>query len=393
MLKSGQRRSRACTLTSVMFALAGMVMLAVVATQAAQARTFTVLHTFIRSDGVTPYGGLTRDKAGNLYGTTEFAGNHTAGNVFKVDPTGRATVLYSFTGRSGDGKDPLGTLLRDQEGNLYGTTRTGVGGAGCGIVFKIDTTGKETRLHHFSGSDGCTPRAGLISDGAGKFYGTTATGGNYGVVFQLSNGKETVLYTFTGTDGDGAFPYGALVRDGSGNLYGTTLNGGDSNNGTVFKLDITGKETILHSFNGTDGASPQSALILDQAGNLYGTAGTVFKIDTAGNNFSVLYAFSGGADGSEAYGALVMDKAGNLYGTTVEGGSPTCNFGLGCGVVFKLDTTGKETVLHRFSGGKDGALPASGLIHDSAGNLYGTAPRGGSNACNGGCGVVFKIRP
>jgi uncharacterized repeat protein (TIGR03803 family) len=393
MLKFMRHRSRARTLTSAMFALAGMVMLAVVATQAAQAQTFTVLHTFIGSDGVTPYGGLTRDKAGNLYGTTEFGGRRTAGNVFKVDPTGAATVLYTFTGRPGDGKDPLGTLLRDQKGNLYGTTRIGVGKAGCGIVFKIDMTGKETRLHHFVGSDGCEPRAGLISNKAGNFYGTTAIGGNYGVVFQLRNGKETVLYTFTGTNGDGAGPYGALVRDNAGNLYGTTLNGGDSNNGTVFKLDITGKETILHSFNGTDGASPQSALILDQAGNLYGTAGTVFKIDTSGNNFSVLYAFSGGADGSEAYGALVMDKTGNLYGTTFEGGSPSCNSGLGCGVVFKLDTTGKETVLHRFSGGKDGALPASGLIRDSAGNLYGTAPRGGSNACNGGCGVVFKVRP
>jgi uncharacterized repeat protein (TIGR03803 family) len=263
-----------------------------------------VLHSFSGTDGSHPTAGLVRDKAGNLYGTTFYGGSAPCGcgTVFKLDPAGTETVLYSFTGGA-DGKFPSGKLLLDAAGNLYGTTSEG--GIvncdnltdGCGVVFKVAPTGTETLLYNFNGgSDGAEPHAGLIRDSAGNFYGTGFSAGDLsrncalnhgcGVVFGLSKtGAESALYTFTnGTDG--ANPAGGLVRDSAGNLYGTTKLGG-AGFGVVFKLDSTGGETVLYTFTGNnDGAGPVTGLVRDSAGNLYGTAvfggdsseGVVFKI-------------------------------------------------------------------------------------------------------------------
>jgi uncharacterized repeat protein (TIGR03803 family) len=202
----------------------------------------------------------------------------------------------------------------------------------------------------------------------------------------------TLLYSFTGKS-DGGIPQGGLVRDPAGNLYGTTSQGGllrdcaASGIGVVFKVDKSGKETVLHNFKGSDGALPLGSLIRDGEGNLYGATfaggvgncfmgkgcGVVFKLDKTGKE-TVLYAFTGGSDGGEPQrgGALIRDKAGNLYGTTVQGGVNCDNQSFGCGVVFKLDKTGKETVLYTFTGGSDGAEPLGGLTRDQAGNLYGS---------------------
>src|SRR5437667_269978 len=173
--------------------------------------------------------------------------------------------------------------------------------------------------------------------------------------------------------------------DKMGNLYGTTLFGGPSFNGnpsgygTVFKVDTSGNETLLHAFtNEPDGANPYAGLVTDKRGNLYGATasggafggGTVFKLDTTGTEI-VLHSFSG-TDGIQPQAGLVMDKAGNLYGTTVFGGAS------GGGTVFKLDTTGTEIVLHSFSGA-DGLFPLAGLVMDEVGNLYGTTDFGGSH--------------
>jgi uncharacterized repeat protein (TIGR03803 family) len=251
----------------------------------------------------------------------------------------------------------------------------------------------------------------VIRDSVGNLYGTTGGGGTFGfgTVFKLdTSGKETVLYSFTG-GADGEFPEAGLVRDVAGNLYSTTIFGGTSGNcnggcGTVFKLDTTGKETVLYSFRNGDGAYPNS-VIRDSAGNLYGTTygggppsfcfgsgcGVVFKVDTTGKE-TVLYTFTGGADGANPYAGLVRDAKGNLYGTTSYGGDMAACKG-GCGVVFKLDKTGKETVLHRFMGA-DGASPYAGLVRDAKGNIYGTTFTGGDLTCVvyvGGCGVVFKL--
>ncbi|HTT84224.1 MAG TPA: choice-of-anchor tandem repeat GloVer-containing protein [Rhizomicrobium sp.] len=312
------------------------------------------------ADGAWPYAGVIADKKGNLYGTTlsggtgayEGCGAYGCGTVFKLAPDGTETVLHSFAGGS-DGAVPIAGLIADKAGNLYGTTDEGGCGSceyGAGTVFKIAPNGTETVLLSFNGSDGNSPRAGLIMDSAGNLYGTTWAGGanEGGDVFELApDGTETVLYNFCSqpncSDGDG--PYAGLLRDSQGNLYGTTsiggANGSCSNGcGTVFKLAPDGTETVLYNFcqqqNCADGADPSAALIADNAGNLYSTTlysnGTVFKLAPNGSE-TVLHSFAGRSDGASPFGSLIMYK-GNLYGTTVQGGDSGCEGG--CGTIFEI---------------------------------------------------------
>jgi uncharacterized repeat protein (TIGR03803 family) len=280
-----------------------------------------------------------------------------------------------------------------------------------------------TTLHAFTGNpDGAGPFQANLLDLNGTLYGTTSLGGTYhlGTIFRRNRyGKETVLYTFTG-GADGAYPNTGLVQDKNGNFYGTTQNSGflsclDFGKmfpgcGTVFRLDTKGALTVLHAFTGgTDGAGPQG-LIIDSAGFLYGTTfyggdlscpsgigcGVVYKMDTSGNE-TVLYNFTGGTDGWFPNTFLTRDTADNLYGVTVLGGNNADCSGTGCGVVFKLDASLHETPLYTFTGGADGAVPNGALLRDAAGNLYGTTFAGGdvscSNAKSVGCGVVFRVSP
>lgn len=388
--------------------LAIILVLAVIATSSAHAQTYSVLYSFAGGiDGRNPVAGLVRDATGNLYGTTNVGGAHGYGTIFKIDSTGKETVLYSFTDMKGDGAYPCAGLLLDAKGKLYGTTLNG-GAYGYGTVFVIDAAGVLSVLYSFNGAagDGGFPYAGVVRDAKGNLYGTTLQGGayDYGTVFKLDpTGQETVLYSFTGTGGDGANPYAGLARDAKGNLYGTTYYGGleSCNNigcGVVFKLDKTGKESLLHTFTGTggDGANPSGGLVRDTKGNLYGTTrfsaggGIVFKVDATGKE-TLLYSFSGLTDGSEPFNEnLVRDGRGNLYGTTLLGGDLTCSLGYGCGTVFQVDTTGKETVLYNFTdAGGDGENPMAGLVRDKKGNLYGTTAYGGAY----GYGTVFKLKP
>jgi uncharacterized repeat protein (TIGR03803 family) len=201
--------------------------------------------------------------------------------------------------------------------------------------------------------------------------------------------RETVVYTFKGGT-DGAGP-NALFMDAAGNLYGTTVQGGASDYGTVFKLDTKGNETVLYSFRGgADGQEPVAGVVMDSAGNLYGTTqyggpysgGIAFKLDTDGKE-TVLHRFGGVNDGSAPLDALIRDSSGNLYGTTSAGGP------YGYGTVFKLDSKGKETVLWEMDW-PDPAQPFGGVTMDKYGNLYGTTSQGGGGS-NGGHGVVFKL--
>lgn len=369
--------------------------------QLAQAQTFRVLYSFTGgTDGGGPRGDLIQDDAGNLYGTTIHGGAlgcnppEGCGTVFKLDMTGRETVLHTFT--RPNGAFPSASLIRDAAGNLYGTTYHGGGPyPGWGTVFKVVANGQGKMLYSFTGgADGALPLAGLIRDAAGNLYGTTTAKGGplgAGTLFKLdTTGQIIVLLTFGAMDG--AFPYASLIRDTEGNFYGTTKAGGVGGGGTVFKLDTTGNETVLHNFIGStgDGLAPYAALIRDTAGNLYGTttqggafhAGTVFKLDAAGNE-TILHSFTR-ADGTFPTSALIRDAAGNFYGTAEKGGD------FGFGNVFKLDAAGNLTVLHSFTGGDDGAAPIfSGMIQDAAGNFYGTTTGGGVY----GKGTVFKIAP
>jgi uncharacterized repeat protein (TIGR03803 family) len=359
------------------------------------------------TDGGFPYTGLVRDSEGNLYGMTELGGSGLFGNafgagtLFKVDTSGNETVLHNFGETVMDGEFPFtGNLLRDTAGNLYGTTEYG-GAYDSGTIFRVSPTGHEDLASFTGGANGGFPLAGLVADAAGNGYGTTFVRGTgcapygCGTVFKISSaGKVTALYSFTG-GADGDQPKAGLVRDSAGNLYGTTAAGGGSGRGIVFKVDTTGKEAVLYTFGSQqqDGSDPLGGLVQDSAGNLYGTTasggssggGTVFKVDTTGKE-TVLYSFcsqSGCADGVQPQAGLVRDSAGNLYGSTVSGGASFQ------GTVFELDTTGKETVLYNFSGGTDGGSPYASLIRDAAGNLYGTTSYGGIFSC----GTVFKITP
>ncbi len=379
------------------------------------AQIFSALYEFQgNSDGGGP-NGVIRDSAGNLYGTTVDGGIAVYGTIFKLDTSGKKTTLYEFKGGT-DGEQPHGNLVLDANGSLYGTTEYGgdlsvsCGGyPGCGVVFKLDPSGNETVLYSFTGgSDGGEPLAGLLMDKAGNLYGTTAGGGlpgcNYftqgcGVVFKLdTSGKETVLHSFGGGT-DGGASNSPVILDPSGNLYGMTT-GINANGGTVFKLDPSGNETVLHAFTGSpDGEQPYGTLVLDKVGNVYGTTygggifdpnacnsggcGTIFRVTPAAREHS-LYSFPGGANGWGPVAGLLRDKSGNLYGTAALGGmSQFC-----CGVVFELNSKRQQTILHAFTGGADGASPEADLTQDNAGNLYGTA-LGGTY----GYGVIFKIIP
>ena len=372
----------------------------------ASAQTLTTLYSFnYVSDGGVPFAGLISDSSGNLYGTTE-----TGGGVFElVNSSGNYTekTLYAFTGGS-DGQFPFyGALISDSSGNLYGTTLGG-GAAGWGTVFElVNSSGNYTEkvLYSFSGgSDGGSPIGGLIADSSGNLYGTTTAGGvaNTGTVFELVNSSgnytEKTLYAFTGGS-DGAAATDSLIIDSSGNLYGTTQYGGASGNGTVFELvNSSGNytEKVLYSFaGGSDGANPVGGLVFDSSGNLYGTTvnggasgkGTVFELVNSSGNYTekVLYSFAGGSSSGANPGAgLIADASGNLYGTTILGGAA------GNGTVFELvNSSGNytEKVLYSFTGGSDGANPVAGLIADASGNLYGTTTSDGA----GFVGTVFKI--
>jgi uncharacterized repeat protein (TIGR03803 family) len=270
----------------------------------------TLLHTFEYLDGANSLGDLILDVEGNLYGTTFNGGDGGYGTAFKLGRSGNYgdyRVLHAFTLE--DGANPSRALTRDRAGNLYGTADYGGNlncsfdqssrdfgfDPGCGVIFRLDSLGSETPLYAFAGEpDAANPRAPLIRDAAGNFYGTTFGGGLYnaGTVFKLdATGYETVLYNFTGR-ADGANPWAGLVRDAQGNLYGQTNHAGDRSCycGTVFKLDTGGRFTVLHTFTGPDGQWPEAPLILFQNA-LYGLTsnggalkggglgtGTVFKI-------------------------------------------------------------------------------------------------------------------
>lgn len=344
-----------------------------------------------------PNAGLTLDAEGNLYGTTPYGGMQ--GMVYKLDPTGQETTLYSFVPAPG-GTNPTADVVRDRVGNLYGVTQLG-GAANWGTVYKVDTAGHERALYSFTGgADGGSPRAGVVLDSVGNLYGTTFEGGSangaagFGVVFRIDRaGEYTVIHTFTG-GADGGSPDG-VVTNGTGYLYGTASYG-VADGGVIFKMSLSGQETVLYNFtDGADGGGP-NGVILDRQGNIYGTTyvggtggfGVVYKLDTSGKQ-TVLYSFPGGPEGALPSGSLYQDAAGNLYGTTTDGGGAVEE--AGSGVVFKVDASGAYTVLYRFTGQADGGHPFWGVLGDAAGNLYGTTADGGTASCSGGCGVVYKL--
>lgn len=379
------------------------------------AGTTKVVYSFAGdNDGEYTDTELVRDSAGNLYGTTVQGGLSKSGTVFEVTPAGVHTVLYNFKGGT-DGGEPYKGVTLDAHGNLYGTAVTGGGGScegGCGVVYQLTNSGgvwTQTVIHTFLGSDGSGPGSPVAFDRHGSLYGTTPTGGAYGlgVVYRISpNGTGGwnfhVIHNFTGgADGIGGGA-GRLLIDSSTNVYGVCTTGGVNGLGTVFELSPIGGKwqfTTLYAFKSQpDAAWPYGGLVADGLGNLYGTTyyggtsgnGTVYRLSLSNGTWSEtgMYSFRGSADGANPISTLVADGAGNFYGTTSAGGA-SC----GCGTIFKMtrSATGgwTESAVYRFPGAPNAGQAYNGLVRDASGNFYGATVSGGSS----GEGAIYEFTP
>lgn len=407
--------------------------------------TLSSLSSFVNTDGEYPTVGLVADAAGNLYGTTAGGGSAGLGAVFELSPISgggwNEKIIYSFrTGHLHYNSVQSGTfpsaLILDGHGNLYGTTQTG-GEHKAGTVYELSPsaggTWTEKTLYNFApGTNGSVPFGRLVMDGAGNLYGTTAVGGigsiqgdpdsGYGVVFELTpaNGvwSEKVIYQFAGYPTDGALPQAGLLEDKSGNLYGTTVRGGGGTCvgrngetvgcGTVFALasqEGAWKEIVLHTFqdNGVDGVHPSASLVMDSEGNIFGTTrlggsangGTVFELSrNVGGGWSelVIFNFPGPDESVNPASNLIIDAAGNLYGTTQDRVNE-CVLG-GCGTVFELTPSAGgayayESLYSFTTTPPDGGSPDAGLIFGPSESLLGTTVNGG----NANEGTVFAVTP
>ncbi len=420
--------------------------------------TQTILYAFAGSPDAGNPMGVVLDNQGNIFGVSTGGGFSSCGDfgcgaIFELSPEKvgwSEKVVYRFAAGL-PGLDPGGDIVIDAAGNFLGTTyKTGpfgscyyTSGACLGAVYEVsagsDGEWSATTLYKFApGKDGSQPSTSLVADSAGNLYGITVHGGDYfattcpfgcGTLYEISpqpggGWSENTLYpfpqsvTYGGTNVDGATA--DLIIDSAGNLYGTSSIGGDlvCNCGYVFEMSPTGngewqQKTLYNFLNGSDGEQPAAALTFGLNGQLYGTASTGTGANSSGNVFqltpnsdgtwthSVIHSFDG-LDGNGPESALVLDSSGNLYGTTASGGNSTSCYGYGCGTVFELipssNGTWTESILYSFRGGMDGAYP-SGVVRDSAGNLYGTTSAGGkgSTYCDHvvyyseGCGTVFEV--
>jgi uncharacterized repeat protein (TIGR03803 family) len=360
----------------------GTLVVGIVLPAQAQTYRFSTLVSFKNNgkDPAFPVAPLIIDAAGNLYGTSENGGVKGSGTVFKVSKSAALSVLHSFG--VDDGGGPFVGLARDKKGDLYG-----IGGGT--VAFKLTPSGQFTILHTLSGSDG-EPAGQPVVDAEGNVYSTAqngSTGG--GNVFEINTSNAfTVLYNFCslGNCTDGEEPNDP-IRDDEGTIYGSTFFGGTQQNGTVFKLDPAGVETVLYSFTGVeDGCGPGDKLKRDTVGNLYGTTlgcgtlggGTLFKVPASGAE-TILYNFClNCAGGNTPLGQVQIDNAGNFYGIAFATANETSP------VVWKVDSAGKETVLYTFS--KNTRI-CPGITIDSAGNLYGATTTGGTSKL----GSIFKL--
>ncbi len=399
--------------TTAALALAILFALTIVTTDAAQAQTFQVIHSFSGPDGAQPTAGLTIDRGGKLYGTvkTGHSGSNWGG-AFLLRRAGTGWIfatLYIFDGTLTD------RVVIGPDGSLYGTSPNNLVNLPYGYVYNLRPRlnicevvfcpWNYTTVWGFTGgADGGTPRYGdLIFDTSGNMYGTASVGGtgNNGVVYELTHSggswSQQTLHAFT-SNPDGATPFSGVVFDNAGNLYGTTTTGGASGNGAVFELSPSGSgwtEQVIYSFQGgSDGSFPTAGLIVDQAGNVYGSTasggtgggGTIFELSPSGGGWShtVLYNFTGAAR-CGPWATLALN-GGNLYGTTL------CDGANGDGNVFELASSGggwSYSSLHDFTGGDDGKNPYSNVVFDGSGNLYGTASVAGAHLV----GTVWEITP
>jgi uncharacterized repeat protein (TIGR03803 family) len=316
----------------------GCVFLFAVAPIALHAQTYTDLYDVTCTNGCLSYppGILAQGRDGNLYGTMFAGGTGDGGTVFKITPSGAITVIYNFAGA--DGYGPSSGLTLGTDGNFYGTTRSG-GANSLGTIFQITPAGVLTTLHSFTGSDGQTPYAPPVEGKNGSYYGVALGPIGLGTGYSVTSSGTFKLLS-TAIPQDSISP---LLLASDGNFYGTTAGGGTIGQGTVFRMSATGAVKIVYNFDGTHGRVP--------------------------------------------YGPVVQGSDRFLYGTTPAGGSSTTG-----GVIFKLSTSGKITVLHEFDQNSmtDGYGPEDGLVLASDGNFYG-ATSAGLVSAPAQYGTLFKI--
>jgi hypothetical protein len=406
------------------------------------AAKFKVIYKFQGgADGSQPMSDLTLDSAGNLYGTTSSGGDGNecvggCGTVFELVRTGTGweeKVLYRFTGGT-DGAGPVGGVIFDSSGNLYGMA--GGGSERGGTVFKLTPTShgewKIRTLYNLPFEGGPSPKAGVTFDSHGNLYGTT-----FSTVFELtpnSDGTWTgmTLHTFQGTP-DGQFVSSPVIVDSAGNVYGVTEGGGtgycrsgleykeNTGCGIAYELIPQGNgkwnESILYNFDHGEGLSvyPSGPLLFDKNGNLFGTSraggngyGAVFELHHRPNGTwwqSVVHPFLGVPDGRETdYGTqavlprLLPEENGSFFGVNSGYGNLPFDSRSGGGVVFKLQHEGNNwrvKTLHTFAPAKQYDNANGGLVQDAEGNLYGVVKYGGDlTRCYGaGCGTVYEITP
>ena len=412
--------------------LAALGLLPIFSSAAPPAATEKILHTFTGgNDGIGPESDLIFDAAGNLYGTTSYGGGPCkyqgaeydgCGTVFEFTRSGdnwTEQILHSFKGV--DGGFPVGGLIFDHAGNLYGTTYGFQYDEGeCGNVFelspnlRVNNGWAERTLYSFTcGDDGGFPTTDLAFDAQGDLFGMTSS-----TVFELlpqpdGSWKEVTIHHFAGSP-DGAVP-SAFLLEAAGDIYGTTMSGGTGKCeynyktpgcGIVFRLTSnprgTWTESVLYNFarGGGFGVNPSGGLLADNANRTVGTTaaggdgpGTVFELTRTqtGLRQNVAYRFYGNRDGYVPVGKIVI-IGDALFGVTREGGSST-----GYGTVFTLQRTAgsgwREQLLYSFASGSDGSYPLAGVISDAQGNLYGTTFYGGAGSCSEGCGTLYEITP
>jgi uncharacterized repeat protein (TIGR03803 family) len=373
----------------------------------AQTYTYSTLVNFPSSNGpLGPNTPLTIDNSGNLYGTSEEGGTFGVGTVFEVTSKGVLTTLYNFGTNNSEsfleGAYPVDNLVREKStGNLYGVTATNYDGNcfdgdfACGVIFEVTSTGKESTVYDLPYcGQGSFPYGGVNLDSAGDVYGEyyCAVGNGYDKVFKMTTAGKVTTYAFLGYN----VVSSALITNSAGNLYGY----GEANSTSPYSIikitPSTGKLTTVYTF--ASGITPSGKLTQDTAGNFYGTtsnggtngSGTLFKYSTK-EIYSVLYNFGSQSectDGVTPLGWLTLDSSGNLYGLTSGGGTGGCTDGNG--VIFKVTSSGKESVLYDFTCSPSNDFSGGttlGLVEDASGNFYGASSCVGDN----GTGSVYKL--